>query len=153
MEVKGETRERRLFVKGGGSQVVSQKTSASGDFSFGDAHYIDHTLRIYDGATPVKIYSISFVQGLAPSSIVNEGLGTIVVTYTGNTLGIGIPLQLDGAGSAIVDGGQVIFYQAPVTNPQTGNESNVNLMVLLAVFGFMLMVLARVGWKEFLFGR
>lgn len=127
------------------SRPVSDTTSASGDFSLGDVHYIDHTLRVFDGVTPIKIYSISFVQGSAPSSVVDEGLSTIVVTYTTNTLGISIPLQLDGAGSAIVNGGQVIFDQAPVTNPQTGDGSNVYFQITL---GMLLLILAGVILKK-----
>ena len=126
---------------------VEDTTSSAGAFSFGDAYYIDHRLLIFDSVgTPLRSYDLSFVLGTAPSSVVDEGLSEITITYTSDTRGIAIPLEFDITGSIItVTDGEVTFDQTPVTNPRTGDNSSIYLILAA---GMALVILAGVLIKK-----
>ncbi|MBN2878571.1 MAG: InlB B-repeat-containing protein [Clostridia bacterium] len=108
------------------SSPVTVTTNSSGSFAFGSSFYINHTLIVRDASGNVlKTYHMTFTEGAAAGSTVDEVAGTIDIVYTPAVTGVNIPLRVDASGfTANVNG--VITFTMAGTDPATGRAINPN---------------------------
>jgi len=105
---------------------VTVTTNSSGSFAFGSSFYINHTLIVRDASGNVlKTYHMTFTEGAAVGSTVDEGAGTIDIVYTAAVTGVNIPLRVDASGTTATVFGPITFTYAG-TDPATGQAINPN---------------------------
>ena len=121
------------------STPITIVTNSSGEFSFGKTYFADHTLIVEDSTRrEVARFDVSMQEGSANNAAINNLARTINITYTHMAVRIRIDLQAADPAASSFDVLGVSFENYIAPNPQTGDSSGDNNIIMwLASFALL----------------
>lgn len=113
------------------SDPITTITDDSGMFAFHNVEYTNHTLKIKkNSGLQLAAYALEFAEGSAFDSTVSDT--AVQITYTQNTVAVDITMSKSDEDDVVIDDVD------GVTNPSTGNDELLVLVIAAVLLGIII---------------